>query len=53
MLLEFLRKHCPDDLDTLGKVALHFSMWREMAVMQEKRAGRLLEALKKVPVGEF
>lgn len=37
-LLEFLKRHCPEDKDLFTLVALHFRLYHEMALMWENEA---------------
>lgn len=44
-LLEFLKRHCPEDKDLFTLVALHFRLYHEMALMWENEAKDVLKTL--------
>ncbi|KOC59819.1 Spatacsin [Habropoda laboriosa] len=44
-LLEFLKRHCPEDKDLFTLVALHFQLYHEIALMWENEAKTVIETL--------
>ncbi|CAL7936629.1 unnamed protein product [Xylocopa violacea] len=44
-LLEFLKRHCPENKDLFTLVALHFRLYHEIALMWEEEAKGVIKAL--------
>ncbi|XP_052757536.1 uncharacterized protein LOC113517240 [Galleria mellonella] len=51
-LLDFLKTHCPGDIDSYIMVALHFNMYAEAANVKRKQALDLINDLEKIALDD-
>lgn len=52
-LLEFLKRHCPENRDLFTLVALHFQLYHEIALMWENEAKDATKALIPEPIKNY